>query len=113
MFTPYWKEVSFILRGKQRKKVLKVLDGPALVSEIKNKTKLSLAETSRVLRGLTEQGLAECKNPEDHLGRFYQLTPRGEKIKKLVEDKLNILVLLTTISFSKTILDYFYLLSIF
>jgi predicted transcriptional regulator len=81
----FWKKYSYVMRGKQRRKVHAVLDGPQLVSRIAKKTSLSLAETSRVLRGLVEQGLAECKNPEDHLGRVYGLTKEGYEIQKKIE----------------------------
>ena len=80
----FWKNYSYIMRGKQRRKVLNVLDGPALVSQIRKKADLSLAETSRVIRSLVEQGLAECKNPEDHLGRVYGLTDKGYRIQKKI-----------------------------
>lgn len=83
----YWDHYSYVMRGKQRKRILKVLDGPALVSEIKKKSDLSLAETSRVLRGLVNQGLAECKNPEAHLGRVYGLTKEGYEIQQNVFKK--------------------------
>ncbi len=81
----YWKKFSYVMRGKQRKKVLHVLDGPQLVSQIAKKTELSLAETSRALKGLVGQGLAVCKNPEDHLGRVYGLTDKGYQIQKKVK----------------------------
>lgn len=87
----YWYKFSYVMRGKQRKKVLNVLDGPALVSQIKKKTDLSLAETSRVLRGLVLKGLAECKNPQDHLGRVYGLTKEGYKLQQeLINNKFEI-----------------------
>lgn len=52
------------------------------MTEIKKRTNLSLSETSRVLRGFKAEGLAEVINPEDPLGRVYQLTKEGEKIKE-------------------------------
>lgn len=78
----YWRKYSYVMRGKQRRKILAVLDGPQLVSHIAKKSSLSLAETSRVLKGLVQKGLAECKNPQDHLGRVYGLTKEGYKIQK-------------------------------
>lgn len=81
----YWKDYSFIMRGKQRRIIIEVIDRPMTVTEIKKKANLSLAETSRVLRGFKKQGLAECMNPEDALGRVYQLTEKAEKIKKLIK----------------------------
>lgn len=81
----YWKDYSFIMRGKQRRIVIKVIDRPMTVTEIKKKTDLSLSETSRVLRRFKSEGLAKCINPEDALGRVYQLTDRGEKIKEKIK----------------------------
>ena len=78
----YWKDYSFIMRSKQRKIILAIMKDPMTVTEIKKKTHLSLSETSRVLRGFKVQDLAKCINPEDALGRIYQLTKRGEIINK-------------------------------
>jgi len=73
------------MRGKQRRIVIKVVDRPMTVTEVKKKASLSLAETSRVLRGFKKQGLAKCINPEDALGRVYQLTEKAEKIKEKIK----------------------------
>ncbi|MBU0459436.1 MAG: ArsR family transcriptional regulator [Proteobacteria bacterium] len=81
----FWKDYSFIMRSKQRKTILLVMERPMTVTEIKNKTDLSLSDTSRVLRRFKIEGLAKCINPEDHLGRIYQLSERGEKIKEKLE----------------------------
>jgi len=55
------------------------------VTEIKKKADLSLSETSRVLRHFKAEGLARCINPEDALGRVYQLTQRGKRIKSKIQ----------------------------
>lgn len=81
----YWKDYSFIMRGKQRRIVIKVIDRPMTVTEIKKKADLSLSETSRVLRRFKKKGLAECINPEDALGRVYQLTEKAEKIREKIK----------------------------
>lgn len=80
----HWKDYSFIMRSKQRKMIIAVVDRPMTVTEIKKKVGLSLSETSRVLRGFKAEGLARCVNPEDALGRIYQLTERGKKIKEKI-----------------------------
>ena len=81
----YWKDYSFIMRSKQRKTVIKVMDRPMTVTEIKEKAGLSLSETSRVLRKFKGEGLAKCINPEDALGRVYQLIERGKRIKEKIK----------------------------
>lgn len=85
----YWMDYSFLMRSRQRKTVIAVIDRPMTVTEIKRKTRLSLSETSRVLRHFKAEGLAECLNPKDVLGRIYQLTERGKRIKeKLKKENL-------------------------
>ncbi len=82
----FWLDYSFIMRSKQRKIIIEVINRPMTVTEIKNKTKLSLSETSRILRGFKAQGLAECINPKDALGRVYELTKRGKIIKGRIKN---------------------------
>ena len=78
----YWLDYSFVMRSKQRKMVVAAMDRPMLVTEVQKKANLSLSETSRALRALKDEGLAECLNPKDALGRIYRLTSRGNKIKE-------------------------------
>lgn len=83
----FWKDYSFIMRSKQRKIIMALMETPKTVTEIKKQAHLSLSETSRVLRKFTDEGLAKCLNPEDHLGRVYQLTERGKKIKEKLKEQ--------------------------
>ncbi len=80
-------DYSFVMRSRQRRIVIAVMNNPMTVTEIKKKINLSLSETSRVLRALKEQGLAECPNPDDSLGRVYQLTERGKLVKEKIENQ--------------------------
>ena len=84
----FWEDYSFVMRSKQRKIVIDVMNIPMTVTEIKKKIDLSLSETSRVLRAFKKQGLARCLNPDDTLGRVYQLTEKGKLVKeKIVQSK--------------------------
>lgn len=78
----YVKDYSYIARGKQRIAVIKVMDKPLTVTRLKQAVELSLAETSRVLRGFADRGIAACLNPSDITGRVYELTPKGKTIRK-------------------------------
>jgi predicted transcriptional regulator len=80
-----WTDYSLIIRSKQRKEVIVVMDRPMTVTEIKNKLEISLSDTSRVLRRFSKEGLARCINSNDHLGRIYELTERGIKIKQQID----------------------------
>lgn len=85
-YKQFWKDYSFIMRSKQRKIIIMVMNRPMTVTEIKEKTNLTLSETSRVLRAFKVQGLSECLNPRDFLGRVYQLTEKGKLIKEKIEN---------------------------
>jgi DNA-binding transcriptional regulator GbsR (MarR family) len=78
----YWQDFSYVIRGKQKQKIIISMDKPMTVTEIKKKTFLSLAEASRVLRGFAKRKIAVCVNPKDVMGRVYKLTARGQKLKK-------------------------------
>ena len=80
----YWKDYAYVIRGKQRLTVLKVINKPMTVTEIKKATGLSLSEASIVIRGFAERKLAQCLNPKDALGRVYELTKEGKEIQKEV-----------------------------
>lgn len=85
MDSQHWKDYGYVIRGKQRVKVLKTMQKPMTVTEIKKVTKLSLSEASRVIRGFAKKGLAKCLNPKDITGRVYELTPRGKALRKEIE----------------------------
>ncbi|MCH7850108.1 MAG: ArsR family transcriptional regulator [Nanoarchaeota archaeon] len=82
----FWRDYSLVMRSKQRKIVIRVMNTPRTVTEIKKRINLGLSETSRVLRTFKDQGLAECLNPKDTLGRVYQLTKRGKLVKEKIEN---------------------------
>jgi len=82
----FWRDYSLIMRSKQRKIIISLMETPKTVTEIKKLAHLSLSETSRVLRKFTDDGLAKCLNPEDHLERIYQLTERGKNIKEKLKE---------------------------
>lgn len=35
-----------------------------------------------VIKTVRKRGLVHCLNPDDHLGRLYELTKSGEKVRK-------------------------------
>ena len=76
------KDYSWILRGKQRRIIIKVLDKPKTPTLIKEETKIKVSNVSDVLRDMKKRKLAKCLNPKDKLGRLYELTAIGRKIRK-------------------------------
>lgn len=77
----YW-----IVRGKQRKKIIKVMGKTKIPTEIKEETKLSLNNVSDVLREFKKKKIVKCLNPKEKTGRLYKLTPKGMKIKEMIEE---------------------------
>jgi len=80
------KDYSWIIRGKQRKQILKVMTKPKIPTQIKDDTNLSLNNVSDVLREFKKKQIAKCLNEEEKTGRLYELTPKGIKIKDMIEE---------------------------
>lgn len=81
-----YKLYTWIAAGKQRKAVLKAMYEPQTPTQIRRNSnhyngKISLNNTSDILRGFVEKKLAICLNPEARKGRLYKLTEEGEKIR--------------------------------
>ena len=80
------EEYSWIVKGKQRKKIIKSMSKPKIPTQIKEETKLSLNNVSDVLREFRKKELAECLNPKEKTGRLYKLTPKGMRIREMLEE---------------------------
>ena len=74
--------ISFVTRGKIRKKVLLNLDVPLTPTQLSEKIKTHRSTTSRTLLELEEKGLVKCITPTENMGRFYEITKQGKKILK-------------------------------
>lgn len=72
--------ISFVSRGKIRKKVLSNLDKPLTPTQLSEKIKTHRSTTSRTLLELEERGLVKCITPKEKMGRFYEITKQGNKI---------------------------------
>jgi DNA-binding MarR family transcriptional regulator len=72
--------ISFVTRGKVRKKVLLNLDEPLTPTQLSEKIKTHRSTTSRTLLELEEKGLVKCITPNENMGRFYEITSQGKKI---------------------------------
>ena len=70
----------WVIRGKQRKKIIKALGKAKIPTQIKEETKLSMNNVSDVLRSFQKKKIARCLNPKEKTGRLYKLTPKGMRI---------------------------------
>jgi len=76
------KLLSWVARGKQRRLVIRAIDGMKIVTDISKVSSVSLNNTSRVLIDFRKKEIAKCINPKEKMGRIYELTNRGKEIQK-------------------------------
>ena len=83
---------SWIVRGKQREAIIRVMDKPKMPSRICREAKelnekISLNSTSDILRSLVKKGIAVCLNPGEKVGRLYELTKKGKILREKILGK--------------------------
>lgn len=81
------KTIAWVLRGSQRREIIKVMDKPKIPAQIykeavKLNPKITRNSVSDVLRAFVKKGLARCINPKETKGRIYILTKKGITIRK-------------------------------
>lgn len=77
---------SWVNRGRQRRAVIKAMFNTLMPSQILRKAKnynqkLTMNNTSDVLRSFVRKGITVCLNEGAKIGRLYKLTEVGEKIR--------------------------------
>jgi len=86
------RSYSWIVRGKQREAIIKVMDRAKMPSRICREAKefnekISLNSTSDTLRSFVKKGIAVCLNPNEKTGRLYELTKRGKILRGNILEK--------------------------
>jgi len=82
-----WKLYSWLVRGIQRVAIIKVMDRPKMPSRISREAKqsnekINLNSTSDILRQFVKKGIAVCLNPDQKVGRLYELTKKGKRLRE-------------------------------
>ena len=81
------KKASFVKSSKHRTKILEMLKSAIMMpSEIKKQDNLSYTHLSRYLNSLKAKGLIICLNEQSKKGRFYKITPEGEKVLEFIKE---------------------------
>ncbi len=75
-----WDKYSFVIRAKNRKRVLQALSKIKTPTQLAEELGLNLSHTSRALRELEKEGLIKCLTPNEKVGRIYTRTELGEEI---------------------------------
>ena len=79
--------ISFVIRGKVRKKVLENLLEPKTPTELSSKIKTHRSTTSRAILALEKKGLVKCITPNENMGRYYEITHIGKKVLDKIKKK--------------------------
>jgi len=76
--------VSFVSRGKVRKKIMNALTKPMTPTELSKRIKTHRSTTSRALLALEKKELVKCITPHENMGRYYEISELGKKINKIL-----------------------------
>lgn len=78
-------ELSFIKRGRNRKKVMNALSkGMKTNKQISKETGILQRNVSTTLKQLGEHELVKCTNPKVRQGKLFKLTEKGEELNKFL-----------------------------
>jgi predicted transcriptional regulator len=81
-----WKLCSYVIRGKNRKRVFLALESPKTPTQLSKELKVHLPHVSRSLRELEFKKLVECLTPSERVGRIYRLSAKGRRVLKSIEE---------------------------
>jgi len=81
-----WKLCSYVIRGKNRRRVFLALETPKTPTQLSKELKLYLPHASRSLSELESRKLVECLTPSEKVGRIYRLSGEGRRVLRMVKE---------------------------
>ncbi|HYD03166.1 MAG TPA: hypothetical protein VEC16_02600 [Alphaproteobacteria bacterium] len=83
--------LSYVIRGKNRRDVLKTLGKHALLrqADVAKLAKMYRTHARRTLLELEDKKLIKCVNEKESQGKLYQITPSGKTILKELNEIYN------------------------
>jgi len=79
--------VSYVGRGRVRRKVLKALLRPNSPTELARQIATERSTVSRAILELVEVGVVECLTPDERMGRYYRITDIGRQVLDVIEGR--------------------------
>jgi hypothetical protein len=76
-----WEDYSFVIRGKQRREIILLMDRTKTPTELKKESGFNFNNVSRVLVQFAKHNIARCLTPKQEVGRLYSLTQRGKAVR--------------------------------
>lgn len=83
-----WNKFAWLNRGERRKIILLLLNNserPLTIKEIKDRTHTAMSQASVTVSELYRQGLVSCKNPNDKIGKLYEITSMGKELLHILK----------------------------
>ena len=83
-----WAKYAWLKRGSRRIDVLTRLQNyksPVSINDIKKDSKISIPQTSVIIKELLENKLINCLNPKDKIGKLYIINEEGIKLLGEIE----------------------------
>ena len=74
----------YIKKGKLRRKIILELNKAQTATELAKKLNTHRSSISRTLLNLAKRDLVTCLNPQDDRERYYELTIKGNDIRKQI-----------------------------
>jgi len=81
-----WKLCSYVIRGKNRRRVFLALESPKTPTQLSKELKIHLPHVSRSLNELESRKLVECLTPAEKVGRIYRLSGEGRRVLRMVKE---------------------------
>ncbi len=83
----YIKALAYVKRTKNRQEIVNIIANTRKTpSEIREIMDVDFSLVSRALRDLRDNDIVICRNPEERIGRLYELTDTGLKIYEELND---------------------------
>ena len=79
-----WKDLGYVLRAKNRKRIIKALNEPKIPSQLAEELEMHISHVSRTLNQLQKAKIVKCLTPEEKVGRLYELTEKGKGIRNRI-----------------------------
>ncbi len=79
-----WEEVSWILRGRLKQRVIIHLNKLKTATFLSKELKTHRSTVSDILKQMKEKKIVTCLDSDQPYNRFYKLTQKGKKILKKV-----------------------------
>jgi predicted transcriptional regulator len=81
-----WKLCSYVIRGKNRKRVFLALETPKTPTQLSDDLNIHLPHVSRALGELESKKLVECLAPGEKVGRIYRLSVEGKRVLRAAKE---------------------------